>query len=625
MKHALLIFGMAFSFCSYAQESIKSLMSFPEKAPTIYQLRSLQAVADEDSANVIWYEDFREGLDGNNSSTNPAWSVSGDDGDVWELDFDGSNGDYAGNTPYLLESESAANGWMIFDADGSNAGLPTSAYSERQGQLTSPYIDLSNDSNVTLSFEHAYRWCCSSSHELVVSINDGSGWESAASYQVNDLGTVNVLSGTITYEVIITEIAALKDSVQIRFDWAVGENTASHYFWMVDDVKIIKTQPYASNLLSSFNNVPSDYFGGTSYRVMPLEQISETEYFYAGYIENVGYNTLDSLRIHAEVSSDGFMSQSYGLSLVSSDKDSIYVNDGFTPTEIGTYTADIVGKDDYGYVLTDTLRRTFAVSDYIYARDNGDNATNFGRYGINADGSRQYGNVFDIYATSNLYSIKFRLDQRTSPNAQGTIRINTVDTQSGEISFLVETETLNLGQYTGDWFDVSFDPPIILDAGQVVLPAIYATYNGIDTVFVNTSGSNPNNSESLVQDIDGTQDGVNPGTWLYTTSSACVRLNFDPNVIGVNVGIAENNSLAKFNVFPNPNNGYFNIQIQTSQSEDININISNLVGQVVYSEKVSIINALNKWLDLSYLEKGVYTVTLENNNKSFMAKKVTIQ
>ena len=616
---------MAFSFFSYAQENIKSLMSFTEKAPTIYQLRSLQAIADEDSADVIWYEDFREGLDGNNSSVNPAWSVSGDDGDVWELDFDGSNGDYAGDTPYLLESESAANGWMIFDADGSNAGLPTSAYSERQGQLTSPYIDLSNDSNVTLSFEHAYRWCCFSSHELVVSINDGSGWESAASYQVNDLGTVNVLSGTITYEVIITEIAALKDSVQIRFDWAVGENTASHYFWMVDDVKIIKTQPYSSNLLNSFNNVPSDYFGGTSYRVMPLEQISATEYFYGGYVENVGYNTLDSLRIHAEVSTDGFVSQSNGLSLVSNDKDSIYVNDGFTPTEIGTYTAEIVGKDDYGYVLTDTLRRTFAVSDYIYARDNGDNATNFGRYGINADGSRQYGNVFDIYATSNLYSIKFRLDQRTSPNAQGTIRLNTVDTQSGEISFLVETENLNLGQYTGDWFDVSFDPPIILDAGQVVLPAIYATYNGIDTVFVNTSGSNPNNSESLVQDIDGTQDGVNAGTWLYTTSAPCVRLNFDPNVVGVNVGIEENNSLSKFNVFPNPNNGHFNLQIQTSQSEDININISNLVGQVVYSEKVSITNSLNKWLDLSHLEKGIYSVTLDNKKKNFMTNKVTIQ
>ena len=62
--------------------------------------------------------------------------------------------------------------------------------------------------------------------------------------------------------------------------------------------------------------------------------------------------------------------------------------------------------------------------------------------------------------------------------------------------------------------------------------------------------------------------------------------------------------------------GTFNIQIQTSKSEDININISNLIGQVVYSEKVSITNSLNKWLDLSHLEKGIYTVTLENTNKN---------
>ena len=75
---------------------------------------------------------------------------NGDDGNIWSQDFDGSNGDYAGEIPYLLESESASNGWMIFDADGSNAGLPVSAYTEK-GQLTSPYVDLSNDSNVTLA------------------------------------------------------------------------------------------------------------------------------------------------------------------------------------------------------------------------------------------------------------------------------------------------------------------------------------------------------------------------------------------------------------------------------------------------------------------------------------------
>jgi len=625
MKHTLLILGMIFSFHSYSQQNIVSVLSFPEKAPNLQQLRSLESAVNTDSVDVIWYENFREGLDGNNSSTDPSWSTSGEDGDIWEHDFDGSNGDWSGETPYLIESESAANGWMIFDADKSNAGLSAAAYSERKGQLTSPYIDLSNDSNVTLSFEHAYRWCCFSSHELVVSINDGTGWESATSYQVNDLGNVNVLSGTVKVEIIITEIAALKDSVQIRFDWAVDEETASHYFWMVDDVKISETQPFASNLLTSYNRVPSSYLGGTTYRVMPLEQIEATAYFFGGIVENVGFNTLDSMRIHAEISSEGFSAQSNGVTLTSSDKDTLFANDGFTPTAIGDYTGSVIAKDDDENVITDTLFRTFSVSEYVYARDNGNNTTNFGRYAINADGSRQFGNVFDIYTTTTLYSISIRLDSTTSPNAEGTIRINTVDPTSGEISFLTESETLSLGEYTEEWFDVSFDPPIILDAGQVILPTLFANYNGLDTVVISTSGNNPNNSESLVQDIDGIQEGVNPGTWLYTTSAPCVRLNFDPNVVGVNVGIEENYNLSKFNIFPNPNNGLFNIQIQTTEKEKLNIKIRNLIGQLIYSEEVSVLNSLNKSLNLSHFEKGIYTISLENEQTSLSTKKVSIQ
>ena len=625
MKHVLLILGITLSIYSYSQQNMTSILSFPEKAPTTYQLRSLESTVNADSANVIWHENFREGLDGNNSSADPSWSTGGDNGDIWEHDFDGSNGEYAGQTPYTIESESAANGWMIFDADKSNAGLSAAAYSEKKGQLTSPYIDLSNDSNVTLSFEHAYRWCCNNTHELVVSINNGSGWEDATSYQVNELGNVNALSGTIKVEIIITEEAALKDSVQIRFDWAIDEETASHYFWMVDDVKISKTQPYASNILTSYNRVPSSYFGGTSYRVMPLEQISSTNYFFGGIVENIGFNLLDSVRIHAEITSEEFSTQSNGISIVSGSKDTMFVNDGFTPSAIGNFSASIIGKDDYEYVVTDTLTQSFSVSEYIYARDNGDNVTNFGRYPVNSDGSKQYGNIFDIYTNCTLYSIKIRLDTMTSTDAEGTIRINSVDPASGEISFLTESETLNFGEITGEWVDISFDPPILLDAGQVILPALYANYNGVDTVFINTSGTNPNNGESLVQDIDGIQNGVDPGAWLYTTTAPCIRLNFDPNVVGVNVGINENKALSKFNVFPNPNNGQFNVQIQTTQSEKLNLLVRNLIGQIVYSEKLTAINSLNKRLNLNRLEKGIYTISLENNDAVYMTKKVSIQ
>jgi len=627
MKQILILVSILLSYESISQTNIQSAINTPEQPTSTTKFRSVQSIENADTLDLIWYEDFREGLDGNNSSIDPAWTTSGNDADVWQYDLDGSNGDYAGDDPYVIESESAANGFMIFDADGSNAGLPVSAFSEKKGQLTSPYIDLSNDSNVTLSFEHAYRWCCFSSHELVVSINDGSGWEAASSFQVNELGTVNVLSGTVKVEIIITEIAALKDSVQVRFDWALDEETASHYFWMIDDVKIIKTQAYASNILTSYNRVPSTYFGGTSYRVMPFEQISSTAYFFGGIVENVGYNNLDSVRIYAEIDNDQFSSQSDGVSILSASKDTMFTNDGFTPSAVGDYTASIYGKDDNGdesyNIMTDTLIQNFSVSEYIYARDNGDNANSFGRYTLNGDGSRQYGNVFDIYTTSTLYSVKLRLDERTTANALGSIRINTVDPTSGEVSFLTESEQINLGEHTGDWFDVSFDPPLILDAGQVILPTVFANYNGVDTVFMSTSGSNPNNGESLVQDIDGIQDGIDPGTWLYTTFAPCVRLNFDPSIIGVNVGLDEKINLADFQIYPNPNNGKFNISINDNLNRQNIVVIKNIIGQTVYSETAS--NSSINSFDLSRLKKGIYMVSLVNEQIKSSTKKIIIK
>jgi hypothetical protein len=68
MKNALLIIGMVFGLHSFAQMNVQSIVHSLEKGKSHYQLRSLQAVSAADSADIIWYENFREGLDGNNSS-----------------------------------------------------------------------------------------------------------------------------------------------------------------------------------------------------------------------------------------------------------------------------------------------------------------------------------------------------------------------------------------------------------------------------------------------------------------------------------------------------------------------------------------------------------------------------
>ena len=595
------------------------------------QHRSSNSVA-ADTADIIWYEDFANGLNGNNSSVDPAWTTGGDDGGIWSKDYNGSNGQYAGTTPYTLDSESANNGWMIFDGDSSNLGVPQSNFAERMGTLTSPYIDLSNDSNVTLSFQHAYRWCCYFSHELVVSINDGSGWTNDTSFVLNAFGSVNELATTSLVEIIISDVAALKDSVRIRFDWGNNEETASHYFWMIDDVKIIKTKPYSSNILNTFNILPSE-LGGTSYRVMPIDQISNTSYLFGGMFNNTGFNTLDSMRVYADINSATFNTQSNGYTIVSSDIDTLYVNDGFTPTDTGTYVCDIYGIDDNNNIASDTLRERFEVSEYIYARDNGNNANAFGIYPVNDEGTYQIGNVFDIYETATIHSIQLRLDSRTGSNASGSIYINTIDPiennanfQDG-VDFLTEFPLEYLGDHTGDWVDFVI-PPFQVNTGDILLVTLYAKYTGLadDTVFINTSGLNPFAGESRLQDIDGVSENSTPNRWFYTQSSPCLRLNFDPNVVGVNVGVEENDSEYALQVFPNPNNGNFKLQLNTQPHlENIHLSIKDVIGRTVKSEYINNIGLFSKNYNLSHLKEGVYFISLEQGGKSEISELIIVK
>jgi hypothetical protein len=495
-------------------------------------INTISSDSSEEQSLQIFYEDFANGLDGNNNSSNPTWTTQGPDGSIWELDYDGSNGEYASlDTNFLfLQSESASNGWMIFDADFSNTG--SGSPENRKGSLTSPNIDLSNHNYISLSFEHAFRWCCLNNHELRVFVNNGSGWSVENSFQVNNLGNPNTASGTINVNLNISEIAGGYENVQLRFDWANGEETASHYYWMIDDVKIIQQEEFSLEIIDAYNTVPSTYFFETSYSVMPFEQISQTSYFFGGLSQNTGYSTIDSLRVYAVIDSLGYFDSSYGTLLSSFGLETQFVNNGFNPSNIGDFSANIFFKDDFENVFSDTIIQSFSVSDFIYARDDytdGDSLT--GSYitdYLYFEGSYERGNVFDIYADAMLYGIKVRIHPETSPGCMAKGVLNMVDVETGDFSFLTETSEMSVGSMTDDWINFVFDVPVPLLAGQVVLPTIQYLYDGINTLVVAESG-NSQTGESLVCDIDGVAG--DPGEWYFTSSTPMVRLNFDPSLI----------------------------------------------------------------------------------------------
>ncbi len=66
-------------------------------------------------------------------------------------------------------------------------------------------------------------------------------------------------------------------------------------------------------------------------------------------------------------------------------------------------------------------------------------------------------------------------------------------------------------------------------------------------------------------------------------------------------------------VYPNPNNGYFTIDLNKLPN-DLKLSISNTLGQVVYAQEV---DDFKVNIELTDVEKGVYILNLKNDNLSF--------
>jgi hypothetical protein len=621
MKKLLIALALLVSFNLYSQQ-IEQLqnISTPQKDNVINQARSATQSSTLEDEVIIWYEDFENGLDGNNSSTDPSWSVDGDDGELWQKDYNGSNGAFSLNAG-TLESTTADNGWMIFDCDSSNTNFNTNPTQinalvhERSGQLITPSIDLSDHDEVTLSFEHSFRWCCFSSHEIIVSVSADAGvnW---TDYIVNEEYVFNEGSTTLNTQIIISSVAANQENVLIRFDWSGEEETASHYYWMIDDVRVIETPEYNSFLVNSFQRVPS-FFGGTTYSNIPLTQATSTTFYFGGTIENIGANDLDSARIYGYIESANFYDQSYGSTIVSESRDTLFCNTGFEPEAEGTYVVDIYGLDDNN-TSTDTASTSFMVSSYDYARDYYDfNGVQTVRRLINLEeGSQNIGNYFDIYEDATLYAIKARFDPETSSTALVKAVLHIIDTTDNPIQvFYSETPSINVGQFTDEWINFVFVNPEALDAGKTYIASIYAKYNGADSTYIETAGNNNGQSGSVFQDIDGvllnTAGDYVPGAWYRTDLIPMVRLNFDPEATAP-VGITENKG-KEFKIYPNPNKGEFTLTM-ANEAGTYNISIQNIMGQKVYFEKMDVSKNIKKTINLPHLKAGVYNVQLEGEN-----------
>lgn len=118
-------------------------------------------------------------------------------------------------------------------------------------------------------------------------------------------------------------------------------------------------------------------------------------------------------------------------------------------------------------------------------------------------------------------------------------------------------------------------------------------------------------------------DGLYEAEVYNTNFSGCRTVANAYTVTGVND--ITDNSVYGVNVYPNPNNGRFNLKFTTGNSSDVNISVRNMVGQLVYERKLNGFEGdFNEELNLADFGKGVYVVNVETST-THMNTKVVVQ
>ena len=576
-----------------------------------------QANDSRAGGDIVWSDDFANGLAGNNG-VGP-WTLSGPDGAIWRRKTTGPLGAYTG-VNQIIGSTTAANGFMMFNSDSANSdwttGTPTAlaSFTDWEGSLESPALDLSATPYVELQFQQRLRFCCGDApHYVEVSTDGGATWPN--SFPVSTGIAVNQTSTTETRKVNLScALQAGATNVKFRFRHSADAGT-SHYQWQVDDVKIVELYDHdlrvVSASVSDFNIDLAATYDSLRYTQYPYSQLRPLP-LNMTVLNNSTMpqdGTVATFEVLNGVTSVLNQPQSLGSFPLCPSEQKVGVNPSFTPpAATGTYTVNysINATDPDNTPSDNTATASFGVHPFDYARDGG---TINGYEDGAGDGSVLIlGNVFYVHNATDLYAAKVALNNGSELGATIIAELRGLD---ADFTVITESEEVTIAQSmlggngSSNFVSLEFNPPVPLDA----MTDYFLTIHCYGNVRIGNNGTSDEQT-SFIYYISPTQGE----DWFYTTTTPMVRMSFDPSA-GLDdmttvsgAGLGQN--------MPNPSRGTTTIPYTLDQAAHVAMELHDVSGKLVKRINEGFRPAGSYRMNMSTfdLTEGLYLYTLRAGN-----------
>jgi len=209
------------------------------------------------------------------------------------------------------------------------------------------------------------------------------------------------------------------------------------------------------------------------------------------------------------------------------------------------------------------------------------------------------------------------------------------DLELGYFELVLTAYGYEAGMEASDTVHIDIIDDVMVDLGNDTLICYDETLQlnpyttNVDSLKWTTSGDGTFNNDTIINPMytPGTQDITNGEVTLSLYAAAFAPCDGeDDDEINVTIDACTGlddleEGRVSLNIYPNPSKGIFNFEVSGDTEQSFNLKVVSLQGQIVFSGDLTLSSGVyNNRLDMSYLPRGVYYVTISTGQSSTTKK-----